>query len=631
MHSFIPLYLTILEFAAVTYALRVPFQVHISRASPRLPRLGRRSSIPVINTGNAQYSANMTIGGVQVRVLLDTGSSDLWVNFPGQIPSTTDIGKPVTLEYAIGKASGNVHAAQVQFGNSSLNNQAFVLVTDTSTFTTNVHAQGYDGLFGLGNNDGSIVHKKLGDPTGTTFLDRVFTQNKQSGNYITFMLDRLYDPAETLHGQLTISELIPGFENITSAPKLDVDKVNRLLKGDQHWQAFTDKSNGIIGPDSQPIQINSIVPNAPSGELVAVFDSGFTFSQVPRDVSDAIYGRVQGARYDEHNQYWTIPCGQYLNISFNFGGTNYPIHPLDTVDNNFHIINSNGDPVCIGAFQPITSAFSILGHYDMILGMNFLRNVYTLLDYGDWTGSSSRSMPYIQLMSTTNVQAQQDFINVRLSGQNTLDDPRWVLLPPSQMQHSPVSEAEKKKMYQEMILSRWPYIFIGCFVLILLTIGVCIWTYCCRRGKDGRRRCICCPGRNKRGQPEKDILALPNATREMPHSTTKVEAPDAIYVPLGDLGYGYRQMDKPVPAFGDHERRYSASSIAKVRPPPVMYGTEHENRSPSVPPYPGPYGPHNGGYSPYTSQVQMVNQEQRQSFTHGHPPGLDSQGYDYIV
>ena len=30
-----------------------------------------------------------------------------------------------------------------------------------------------------------------------------------------------------------------------------------------------------------------------------------------------------------------VPCGQYLNVSFNFGGKNYPIHLLDLVENLF--------------------------------------------------------------------------------------------------------------------------------------------------------------------------------------------------------------------------------------------------------------------------------------------------------
>ena len=46
---------------------------------------------------------------------------------------------------------------------------------------------------------------------------------------------------------------------------------------DQHWQALTDKDKGIVGPDGQVIQVSSIVPKAPDGQLVTVFDSGFTF------------------------------------------------------------------------------------------------------------------------------------------------------------------------------------------------------------------------------------------------------------------------------------------------------------------------------------------------------------------
>lgn len=50
------------------------------------------------------------------------------------------------------------------------------------------------------------------------------------------------------------------------------------------------------------------------------------------------------------------------------------------------------------------------------------------------------------------------------------------------MQHSPVSEEEKKKKYQELVLSRWPYILTGCLVLIIIVVGLCIWRCCCRKG-----------------------------------------------------------------------------------------------------------------------------------------------------
>ncbi|KAF8650170.1 hypothetical protein AX16_005404 [Volvariella volvacea WC 439] len=485
MRSLLPLSLLL----SVSTAVRIPFEVRVDNPSPRGLIRRAPATIPISNTGNAQYVGNITIGGVEVEVLLDTGSSDLWVHFPGPQPQATDMGKQVTLNYAIGRAAGHVHSARVEFANNTVDNQAFLLVSDTSTFTADIHAQGYDGLLGLGPNEASVIYDKVDGPAGDSLLTRIFEQDHHTSNYISFLLDRKGDPIDPFTGQLTISEIVPGFENITEMPKLDVDKVNRLLEADQHWQALTDKDHGVIGPDGEAVKVLSLVRKAPKGQFVAVFDSGFTFSQVPRQVSDAIYGRVKGAFYDVKNEWWTVPCGQYLNISFNFGGRNYPVHPLDTVDDNFNQFDANGNKVCIGAFQPITSAFSLLGNYDMIMGMSFLRNTYTLMDFGDWIdGGSNRGKPYIQIASVTDSeQAKREFIQTRLGGVDTTGDARWELLPKDQMQKSPISDEEKKKQYQEMILSRWPYIFIGCFLFIVLVIGCCIWK-CCQRRRRRREQ-----------------------------------------------------------------------------------------------------------------------------------------------
>jgi hypothetical protein len=106
-----------------------------------------------------------------------------------------------------------------------------VLVNDTSTFTSDIHSQGYDGLLGLGPNTGSLIGKKLSGSAGYSTLQRLFQQDKMTANYISFLLDRKNDPGETFTGQITISEVVPGFENITSMPQLDVETVSRILKG----------------------------------------------------------------------------------------------------------------------------------------------------------------------------------------------------------------------------------------------------------------------------------------------------------------------------------------------------------------------------------------------------------------
>jgi hypothetical protein len=120
----------------------------------------------------------------------------------------------------------------------------------------------------------------------------------------------------------------------------------------------------------------------------------------------------------------------------------------------------------------------------MILGMGFLRNSYTLLDYGNWVDVSSndRTNPFVQLLPVTNVKdAVADFITVRLGGVDTTGDAQYALLPTSQMKHSPISAEEKKKKYQEMVLSRWPYILVGCLVLVTLLIALIVWRCCCQR------------------------------------------------------------------------------------------------------------------------------------------------------
>lgn len=214
----------------------------------------------------------------------------------------------------------------------------------------NIQAQGFSGLIGLGPNSGSKIYDELSGSTGYSVLNRIFVENNVSSPYITFYLDRANGTAVSNNGVLTIDEVLPKYSNITSYTKLMVDKVHRLTDADQHWQVLTD-TNGIIGPDGNTITLNSIAPSAPDGQLVAVIDTGFTLTQVPRYVSDAIYGRVPGAVYDVKNQFWTVPCDSLISVSFEFGGVQIPIHPLDTVMSEFNYKNANGTSACVGSVR----------------------------------------------------------------------------------------------------------------------------------------------------------------------------------------------------------------------------------------------------------------------------------------
>lgn len=119
-----------------------------------------------------------------------------------------------------------------------------------------------------------------------------------------------------------------------------------------------------------------------------------------------------------------------------------------------------------------------------------MRNTYTLIDFGNFVEASSkdRNPPFVQLLSVTDVnQAHADFVQARLNGQDTTGDPSQALLPASQGQKSPLAEGEKKALLAAKILSRWPYIFTGSFLLFLLIVGFCLYRFCFKKRIAARK------------------------------------------------------------------------------------------------------------------------------------------------
>jgi len=189
-----------------------------------------------------------------------------------------------------------------------------------------------------------------------------------------------------------------------------------------------------------------------------------------------------------------------------------------------------------------------------LINKDTVRNTYTLLNFGNWIGTDgTQDHPFIQLASVTNVAAaRNDFIQVRLGGNDTIDDPKWTLLPASQMQHSPISAEEKKKAYEEKILSRWPYILFGCLMFVLILLGLCIWRCCCRRGKkegtDAKRGFFS----RKGGRVQKGTSYVPLSTPNRSASTYPPQTAGAfaqsqqnLHEDYGHGGHGfpgYRQV-----------------------------------------------------------------------------------------
>ncbi|TFK70924.1 acid protease [Pluteus cervinus] len=399
-----------------SHALQLQVQ---ARRRPSLQR--RDNSVALVDSGDVSYQTNLTLGGVSFACLVDTGSSDLWV--AGSVPGASLTGFTTGVNYAVGQVQGPIKLATLDFAGFTVQSQAYLEVTPDTD-----NPQG-TGLIGLGPNSGSSIFQTVSTPASATVLDRIFLQNTTTPNFITVLLGRKQDPSDTYSGTITVGEVLSDFNAVTNQPKLLVTDVPIRDAGDQHFQILLD-DDGLIGPDGNVIQLQTVVAGTQDKkQTTAVVDTGFSLPQLPKVAADAIYSQIPGAEFTTLNNIggvWIVPCQKEVNITFKFGGIKYPIHPLDTtLDPQLvglsKVRNSAGDPCCIGTFQPFSFDTGTTPEYDMILGMAFLRNVYMLVDYGDFVvGSTQLDDPYIQFLSTTDpVEAHSDFVKVRLNGVDT--------------------------------------------------------------------------------------------------------------------------------------------------------------------------------------------------------------------
>ncbi|KAF5360512.1 hypothetical protein D9756_004880 [Leucocoprinus leucothites] len=413
------------------------------RHSHQFDRLFRRGSpISLNNSGDVSYHAEIFLGGQPFSALIDTGSSDLWI--AGSVQQGNDTGQNASIIYAIDNVAGPIRTAQLELGDLQVKNQAFIQVPPSPR-----NLEG-TGVLGLGPSSGSFILSELSGLRGAPPLDRLFTANSTTPNYFTILLGRDNDPSTFFSGSITIGSVLPEYSDILSTPKLPIFLEEGSNSHNQHFEVQLDQ-DGIIGPDKQPVDLGAKLTLRNGGRINAVLDCGFSLPQVPRhrSIADAIYGRFVGAEFVEMEDIggvWILPCELEVNVTFIFGGRKYPIHPLDmTLEpqmfNVINVTNSAGSPSCIGSFQPFTFNRGHEPSFDLVLGMAFMRNVYTLFDYGDFVlGANTTDEdkdPYVQMRSITDPhQAHLDFVQVRLGGIDTTGTQRLLDAPRSR--RSPV-------------------------------------------------------------------------------------------------------------------------------------------------------------------------------------------------
>ncbi|KAL1945700.1 hypothetical protein VTO73DRAFT_1702 [Trametes versicolor] len=368
--------------------------------------------LDLISVDDEEYLVDIVLGGQTFRVIVDTGSTDLWLDLQGlDIPLTNTTDLIVDTQYAIGEVKGNVLFAELRLGPYVIPSQAFINATNVTAMP-----EGTQGLMGMAFDTTGIYVNMLEAWSRDTAnelargpMSNLIAQNASAPGFFDLRLGRTYANGTELNGHMLIGQHLEGAEAVESAPKLE--RVDLF-----HWVVAMDGMN-INGKPFTGWN-KSIVAGVPEGKVAAVFDSGFTTSAFPKELIDAIYGSIPGAvRYngsilDTDNgaglDNWIVPCNASANISFVFAGQEYPVHPLDVVNFYTNPLIGEQDGISIAANASIcTNRFFAGDHdesYDILLGMGFLRNVYGSFHYGNYTPPGANitgQLPYVQLLSVT--------------------------------------------------------------------------------------------------------------------------------------------------------------------------------------------------------------------------------------
>ncbi|KAI0352889.1 acid protease [Trametes cingulata] len=343
------------------------------------------------------YIANVTVGGTEYPLQLDTGSSDLWVKGASSpLPHTNQTALTLNVTYGIGSTFGHISYTTVEFADITVPNQAFI---DASAASNPILSYGVSGILGLGFTKLSSVDAALkgaGKDDGKSLLYNLFADNPQEPNFIAFALQRTTEDTGDVEGSFSIGEYDEDYKDVVNSPKIPTFPESDPTR----WTVLLDAF--LVGQNA--VSLTSDVAGAPSGKAVVMLDSGTSYTYAPKAVCDAMYGNIQGASYSSTLGQWVVPCDAEVDVALQFGSSVYPVHPIDVTPKSLSDNNT-----CVGSFVPQTVSVGS-GQFDWLIGDNVMRSLYSVYDFGDFDSAGNMGNPYMQLLALVDPnKASQEF------------------------------------------------------------------------------------------------------------------------------------------------------------------------------------------------------------------------------
>ncbi|RIB28153.1 aspartic peptidase domain-containing protein [Gigaspora rosea] len=304
------------------------------------------------------YYVPINIGGQIFNVLLDTGSSNLWVpnenctsdscqnhnRFDSNKSSTfKSEGNQWSILYGSGSASGVTGIDDIQIGTFTANKQIFGLADVVSNDFTPLPS---DGIIGM-----AFDNLNTMDSGAPTLISTLINQ-KTIKSLFSFHFQHSDNPND--QGTLTLG-------GVDASKFVGEISYNPVISEIGFW---------LI------IMSGALVNKIPTLSVLrpAIIDTGTTLLIIPTKDAELLHKQIPGSVYDNQDNVYLIPCNTTAAVSLVFGGVGYKIPPKDLI---FAPIS---DTQCVSAIIPgdILPPLPI-----WLCGQTFLKNVYSVFDVGN--------------------------------------------------------------------------------------------------------------------------------------------------------------------------------------------------------------------------------------------------------
>ncbi|KAF7376646.1 Acid protease [Mycena sanguinolenta] len=339
-------------------------------SAKRMQRRGIAQSLNFVNQGgDSSYFGTVEIGTPpqSFNVILDTGSSDLWVadsscvncdrgtpvyEFSQSSSFKQQSNNPIPISYGSGNVEGFLATESVSMGNFSLTGQGFLSVESVSE---DLLSGSVSGIMGL-------AFSAIASTGVTPFWQGIISDNQLAAPEMAFWLTRF-------RGK-TFKDEEPGGSFTLGGTN------SSLYQGEIEFLSMAGPSPpsfwllGVSGESSALCQNLKLA--ATGDNALAAIDTGTTLIGGPTTDVENFWAQIKGSgKIASMPGFFEFPCSTTLNVSMAFGGSLWPIAPADL---NLGSGTKDGS-MCLGGIFDLTQGSNIEaneGNPSWVVGDTFL-------------------------------------------------------------------------------------------------------------------------------------------------------------------------------------------------------------------------------------------------------------------